>query len=342
MADEGAQGVQVARQDMPLAVAHAVQQAPPPMGPPADVASGRVDSEQQPALVLEPPQKVVRSAIFYQRALDDGGVPRGSSESMCALPCCKLSVAYSDVGDARNRFHDQITQNMLDEDELEAAQFARQKRVYNTQLKDMKESDAKQMTTWADVELVGESKYMVNAASVGAQLLIRADYGWYQDLTQDHLDALRLTGIPASAMPTHFKGRYQRHSLNWMHLTKKDNRRKIQRTILCLTAGQIVASRVDPCTGEAYVSAPALGSGPVNHSDKELIAAFETLPFYAFDGNGKRKITYPLKNKFSETSEKFRTFYQQACCESKNYSSVKQLHKGSEKLWQLASTYRPE
>ena len=51
MADEGAQGVQVApgAQDMPLANAQAVeaQQAPPePEDLPANVASGRVDTEQ--------------------------------------------------------------------------------------------------------------------------------------------------------------------------------------------------------------------------------------------------------------------------------------------------------
>jgi hypothetical protein len=47
--------------------------------------------------VLEPPQKVVRSAIFYTRALDVGEVPMGSSESTCALPCCKLSMDYSNL-----------------------------------------------------------------------------------------------------------------------------------------------------------------------------------------------------------------------------------------------------
>ena len=266
-------------------------------------------------LAVAIPRKEDRSNLFYMSTVKDGA---NGSVTTCPLACCTLTHSYSNLSNPRNRLYDEETQQELNGVALAMAQLKQQRAAYRAQLKDLKAPKREvEMKTWAGVQLVGHNRYTVKVMSVGEQLLVRADHGWYQDLSQGALDALRISGIPPPALPTHHKGIYDKHDINWMHLSESDNRRLMQKTLLCLTAGQMVSTGADPKTGEPYpplaVSVDgAATDAPALATVDALITAFEALPFYSFKG-GHRRTFYPLKGKFYDLHKELQKFYEEAC-----------------------------
>ena len=307
----------------------------------AVVADEALHDFSQPRLV-GPLAKLPRCEMFRHAQKD------------CTLDCCKLNEQF---GGADNRLFtptdDPAKNRELKGVELQQAQLAQQRDALGKAVKYPRPIKAELMTRFGGANLPQPINYP--AVSVGMQLLLQADHAFFVGASRPQLDALR-TGAGGAApvhphtLPALKPGlagpySYEPVKFNYSHLKihppqvkfdkntgeEEDKSRymdsswvAMQKTICCLTAGQIVDTGKDVTTGESLVGAEAVKG------------AFEKIKYYNRHGKGQPAFNYDKMNQV------LCAFYKDAVKVDSPYATVSALANKAGDLWRQTEIYNPK